>query len=133
VVHIKARVPKLADRSSLWSVAKYNVSVIDSHNKVVLDYDTLYGDETPELDAKLFQRIIQDIHDAAPLFNVRLEPIKQGKFANQTLSHAMEVASTEDLKDFIAYLLKYPGDILGQRLEVYKLYAAWAYIGTPTE
>jgi hypothetical protein len=133
MARLKARVPQLADRSSLWSLAKYAVSVIDSHKKVVLDYDTLYGDETPELDAQLFQRILQDIHGAAPLFNVRLEPIKQGKFANQTLSHAMEVTSPEDLKDFVAYLLKYPGDILGQRLEVYKLYAAWAYMGTPTE
>jgi hypothetical protein len=133
MVRLKARVPQLADRSSLWSVAKYNVSVIDSHNTVVLDYDTLYGDETPELDAKLFQRMLQDIHGAAPLFNVRLEPIKQGKFANETLSHAMEVTSTQDLKDFVAYLLKYPGDILGQRIEVYKLYAAWAYVGTPAE
>jgi hypothetical protein len=132
MVRLKARVPQLADRSSLWSVAKYNVSVIDSHNKIVFDYDTLYGDETPELDAKLFQRMLQDVHSSAPLFDIRLEPIKQGKFANQTLSHAMEVTSTEDLKDFIAYLLKYPGDVLGERLEFYKLYAAWVYIGTPS-
>jgi hypothetical protein len=126
-------VPQLADRSSLWSVAKYNVSVVDSHNKVVVDYDTLYGDETPELDAKLFQRMLEDIHSAAPLFNKQLESIKQGKFANQTLSHAMEVATTDDIKDFVVYLLKYPGDILGQRLEVYKYYAAWAYMGAPGE
>ncbi len=133
MVHLKARVPLLADRSSLWSVAKYNVTAVDSEDKVVFDYDMLYGDETPELDARLFQRMLQDIHGAGQLFAGRPELIKQGKFANQTLRHAMENTDAADLKIFIDYLLKYPGDMFGQRLEIYKFYAAWVYIGAPSE
>ena len=45
----------------------------------------------------------------------------------------MENTDTADLKIFIDYLLKYPGDMFGQRLEVYKFYAAWVYIGAPSE
>lgn len=133
MVHLKARVPLLAGRSSLWSVAKYNVTAVDSGNKVLFDYDTLYRDETPELDARLFQRMLQEIRGAGQLFVGRPELIKQGKFANRTLRYAMENTDTAELKNFVDFLLKYPGDIFGQRLEVYKLYANWVYNGTPSE
>jgi hypothetical protein len=133
LIHLKARVPLLAVRSSLWAIAKYNVTAVDSENKVIFDYDMLYGNETPELDAKLLQRMLHDIRGAGQLFAGRTELIKQGKFANQTMRYAMENTDTAELQNFFDYLLKYPGDIFGQRLEVYPLYAAWVYVGTPSE
>jgi hypothetical protein len=133
MVQLKARTPVLAGRSPLWSIAKYDVTLLDSEDKVVLDYDTLYANETPSLDDKLFERMLLEIHKAGPLFAARTEPLENGTFAKQSLRQALENTNIAELKSFVDYAAKYPGGIFGKQWKVYDLYALWVYIGTPSE
>lgn len=133
MVQLKARTPLLSGRSSLWSVAKYNVTFLDMDNHVLFDYDSLYSKETPELDSKLLQRMLEDIHQAGQLYTGPLSPAPKGIFAGQSLKQAMEKTSTAELQGFLDYLVKYPGVVFGERFRLSPLYAAWIYAGTPSE
>ncbi len=133
MVQLKARTPLLPDRSSLWSVAKFNVTFLDLDDQVLFDYDTLYSGETPELDSKLLQRMVQDIRHAGQLYTGPLVPLREGTFAGQSLKQAMENTTTADLQGFLDYQIKYPGDVFGQRIKISTRYAAWLYAGTPSK
>ncbi len=133
MIQLKARTPFMAARSPLWAVAKYDVTFLDSNDKILVDYDTLYAAETPALDEKLFQRMLQDIHAAAHIFAGRSELLQKGRFANQSLSRAMETTDIAEVKDFVDYVSKYPGGVFGQHFKAYELYALWVYLGTPSE
>jgi hypothetical protein len=133
MVHLKARTPPIATRSSLWEVAKYDATFLDSNDKILVDYDTLYRDETPSLDDELFQRMLNEIHVAGLRYTGGSKPLEKGKFANQSLGQALEHTNIADLKSFVDYLAKYPGEVFGQRWKLYELYAVWVYFGAPSE
>jgi hypothetical protein len=133
MVQLRVRAPKLAARSVLWSLAKTDVTLVDSNNKVIVDFDTLYSDETPELDVKLYARMLEEIHREAALQSNH-QILKTGVFANQSLRQAMENTKRSDVETFIDYIAKYPGDTFGQRFYVGRIYALWiSYMGKQSE
>jgi len=131
MVQLSARTPAIQGRSALWTIAKYNVGFVDSARNIIFDYDTLYSNETPDLDAKLYGRMLQEIHQAAKTYANQAQPVEKGKFAKQPLAQVMANATMADLKDFIDYFAQYPGLIYGSTYVTEKLYAAWVGIGAP--
>lgn len=162
MIQLRVRVPVLPGRSSLWSVAKYDVTFLDLDDKIIFDYKTLYSNETADLDSRLFQRMLQDIHRAGGLSRDRLDnqwmlgkPLQKGIFAGQMLSAAMESTTLVELKKFFDAVVKNPGAMVRptqvsvpgrvpsgppvvaapnwQKWHVSDAYAAWVRAGTPSE
>lgn len=133
MVQLMARTPKLIARSALWQLAKTDTALIDADDKVILNYDTLYSNETPELDAKLYARMLDEIHREAPLQS-NTEILQSGAFAKQSLRQAMQNTKQADVEALIDYLARYPGDTFGKSYYVGRLYAQWiSYMGRRPE
>jgi Flp pilus assembly protein TadD len=130
---------KPARSSQLWSLAKFNATFLDVNDHKIFDYRTLYRDESPELDSKLLDRMLQSIHEAAQRHRAYIDndamkgqPVEKGIFAKQKMSQAMENTTLAELTGFLDYLTKNPRETVGRSVSVWKLYALWVSIGTPS-
>ena len=133
MVQLMARTPKLAARSPLWQLAKTDTTLRDADDKVVVDYETLYANETPELDSKLYARMLDEIHREA-LLQSNTEILRTGAFANHSLRQAMQNTQRANVELFIDYLANYPGSTFGEQFYIGPLYARWiSYMGEQSE
>lgn len=133
MVQLKARTPLISGRSSLWTVAKNDVILEDSYKNTLLDYDTLYSKESPQVDSDLLERMLQEVHAAGRRAEGRTETVKEGKFGGQPMNRVLENATPADFKTFIDYVAKYPGAVFGSRLDLSTLFTDWVEIGAPSE
>jgi hypothetical protein len=133
LIWLKARTPQLPDRSSLWSAAKFKIAFLDEDDQafVDVDYGSLYSGETHDSDAKVLQRMVDDIHRAALAYADQLKPLDKGAFAGKSLKQAMETADTANLNRVLDFVVKYPRDLAGKRLKLSTVYALWLQKGTP--
>jgi tetratricopeptide (TPR) repeat protein len=132
--YLKARMPKGEERSKLWGLARFHIVLQTIDRKPILDYRTLYGRETAELDNKLYEQMIDDIHAAAKLDAdfLKKKPEK-GKFAGKTLGQALSETTRDDLERFFKYVLRFPAIYFGHELSVTNSYAKWVMNGTRDE
>jgi hypothetical protein len=137
-VRLKARTRPHPQGSRLWSLATYNISIEDLNHKTILDYRTLYSNDTPELDDFLLRAMLDDLHRSAGVFGDRIDvqffhgkPIPKGVFEGKTVREAMENATLDDLNKSLDSALHAPGAFFGNRWNTGTIYAAWIVDGSP--
>lgn len=134
MVRLHARTPLQSRSSQLWSLAKYNVTLLGRNGRKILDYRTFYSNETPELDNKVFQTLLNDIHDTGRLQRLgEAKVIEEGIFKGQTLAQALESTTLNHLERFLAFALKYPANYSGRQWKISDIYAVWLNMGTPSD
>jgi hypothetical protein len=138
-VYLKAITPSISNRSALWEVVKYNATFSDFHEGKIFDYRTLYSEDTPELEREFLDRVLGSIHDAGEISRQELDdrfmkgkPVSKGLFANKALSEALRKTTIADVNMFVNYLVKRPSEVIGLKMPVWKLYAAWVALGAPS-
>ncbi|HUD63054.1 MAG TPA: hypothetical protein VMQ17_00675 [Candidatus Sulfotelmatobacter sp.] len=133
LVMLNARVPLLSDRSSLWSAAKFNITFVDANDRAFFDYGALYSNETPQSDARMLQRMVEDIQHAASAYTDDSKPLEKGGFAGQSLQQALQHCDESNLKKLLDYVVKNSRNRAGKRITLSKEYALWAQNGAPSE
>ena len=133
LVELKARTPDLSDRSSLWSAAKFNITLVDADDRAFFDYRSLYSNETPESDSKILDRMVEDIRRAAPSYANQPTVLETGAFAGQSVRQAMLNCNVAHLKNLLDFVIKHPTDLAGRRYMLSTLYVLWVQNGAPSE
>jgi hypothetical protein len=138
-LQLMARVQRHPKDSHLWALAKYNIIVEDVNSMKIMDYRTLYSGHTPELEDKLRQAMLQDIHELGRIYGDKLgervretTTITKDRFGGKTVREALESATLEDLDKTLEYAAKYPGDFFGQRWKTGIIYLTWMVYSTPS-
>lgn len=137
-VRLKARTRPHPKQSRLWTLATYNISIEDLTHKTIVDYRTLYSNETPELDNALLQTMLDDLHKSGQIYGDQIaaqffngKPIQRGTFEGKTVREAMETATLDDLNKCLDSALRSPGPFLGNRWNTGTIYATWIMTDTP--
>jgi len=137
-VRLKARTRPHPKQSRLWTLATYNISIEDLTHKTIVDYRTLYFNETPELDNALLQTMLDDLHKSGQIYGDQIaaqffngKPIPRGTFEGKTVREAMETATLDDLNKCLDSALRSPGPFLGNRWNTGTIYATWIMTDTP--
>jgi hypothetical protein len=137
-VRLKARTRPHPEQSRLWSLATYNISIEDLTHKTIVDYRTLYSNETQELDNTLLQTMLGDLHKSGRIYGDQIaaqffngKPIPKGIFEGRTVREAMETATLDDLNKCQDSALHSPGAYFGSRWDTGTIYATWIVAGTP--
>jgi len=132
VVGLFAQTPKVDNRSQLWVLAKRDITLLDRENHKIVDYRTLYANETQELDDQLLTALLADIRDAghtqAP---GSLHPSALEKGIGQG---DLEKASQDDLRKFLDYVVKRTVAVraeFGREWKVRYVYSWWLALGKP--
>jgi energy-coupling factor transporter ATP-binding protein EcfA2 len=137
-LRLRARTLPHPEGSRLWPLVSYNITINDLKGNLIVDYRTLYSEETPELDNKLMQTMLEDLHESGRKYGDQFEkqffeskPIPSGIFEGKTVRQAMESATLEDLNKSLDHALKYPGDFLGNKWKTETVYLYWLMAGAP--
>jgi hypothetical protein len=133
LVMLSARVPLLSDRSSLWSAAKFNITLVDANDHAFFDYSSLYSGETPESDSRVLQLMVEDIQHAASAYPDDPKPLEKGAFAGQSLQQVLQHCDDSHLKNLLDYVVKNSRNRAGKRITLSREYALWAQNGAPQE
>ena len=131
LLELKARTPVLSNRSSLWSVARYNITLVDANDQAFIEYSSLYSGETSESDSSVLERMVEDIRRTAPAYADQATPVEKGSFAGKSLQHAMENCDRTIIKNFLDSVVKNSRNLAGKRRKLSDVYASWARNGTP--
>jgi hypothetical protein len=104
----------------------------------IVEFGTLYSEETPELDRDLYQQMLNDIHEYGRLKGDGLndgKPVSEGKMAAKPKKkrEILESADKDDLDHFFKYIAKFPRTFFGHNWKVGALYAYWAEQGMPEQ
>jgi hypothetical protein len=136
---LMARTPPHPKDSALWALAKLNVTIEDVNNGKIMDYRTLYSEDTPALEERIRQALLRDIHDSGPRYGDTLaqnvlhgQAISQGPFAGKTIRQAFESATLGDLDRSLELAAKTSGIWFGRRWKTASIYLEWVMAGTPS-
>jgi hypothetical protein len=136
-LQLKARTQPHPKDSRLWTLVKYNVTVEDAKNKKIVDYRTLYAGDTPELEDKLRQTMLDDIHEAGRLYGDRWGELMTAnktltiqRLGGKTVRQTLENATLADVDRALEYAVKYPGDFFGRKWDAGVIYLG--YISSTT-
>lgn len=130
------RTPDLKDRSQLWHALNASITLSDLDGQRIADFRTLYKDESPELDQRIYQRLLDDIHETGRRYGDQLDegkPISAVKFAERPrrLREILGETTREDLDRFFEYVVKFKASYFGQDWKIGLTYADWVKSGTP--
>ena len=136
-IRLKALTRPHSKESRLWPLVTYNITIEDRKGNTIVDYQTLYSRETPELEMKLSQTMLDDLHEFGRVHGDNLgekffkgKTISKGIFEGKTVRQAMEGATLEDLNKSLDFALKYPGDFFGNKWQIGIIYLVWTMAGT---
>jgi hypothetical protein len=137
-VRLSIRTPDLKDRSQLWHVLNANITLSDLSGQKIADFRTLYKDESPELDQRIYQKLLDDIHETGRVYGDQLDegkPVSAVKFAEhpRRLREILEETTREDLDRFFEYVVKVKASYFGQDWKIGLTYADWVKSGMPDE
>ena len=137
-LRLRARTLSHPEGSRLWPLVTYNVAVTDVNDNKILDYRTLYSGDTPELDHRILQTMLDDIHKSGRLNGDKFgkqffegKSITKGIFEGKPVGQAMESATLDDLQKSLDCALKYPGFFFGNKWNIEGIYMFWIMAGTP--
>ncbi|HUJ39445.1 MAG TPA: hypothetical protein VLW54_02770 [Candidatus Acidoferrales bacterium] len=123
---IRVRVPEKQGASDLWVLTEYNIAITDKDRNLIVDYRTLYGKETPELDNQIYSRMLADLKQTATMKLAALDTkLEQGRLAGRTLRDGMREATRADLEKAIKYMTDNPSEYYGHKWNTAYLYAIW--------
>lgn len=134
MVEVRTRVPPLPDRSILWRLARYHISLVSEEgDKVFVDYRKLYHDENE----KLVHTVLDEMSQEITRLGVRLKDsdlmntvIKSGRFKDKTLRQVMEKPARADLLAFFQEIWTYPATYYGKEVKVASSFGDWV-LGEP--
>ncbi len=133
-VYVPARVPRIEPRPVSWRLAIYGVTLLDEDEAPLFDFRAIAADPAADHDAVVCERGAALMRSVAPLADaveVGREPLAAGRFAGKTLRQILEGATAEEFRDFLLYLVNYPGDFIGNSWRTIDLYGAWAVAELP--
>jgi hypothetical protein len=135
-VRLTVRTPPIEKRSKLWTVLNYSIALTNLREERIVDFRTLYNNESPELDQTIYQKLLDDIRETGRLYGENMDggnSISAGKFAAhpKRLRQILEETTPEDLDHFFDYVLKFPAAYFGHDSKIGALYANWVQMGMP--
>jgi tetratricopeptide (TPR) repeat protein len=135
-VGMSIRTPDLPDRSQLWHVLNASITLSDLDGQKIADFRTLYKDESPEVDQRIYQKLLDDIHETGLLYGDQLDqgkPISAVKLAEnpRRLREILVETTRKDLDCFLEYVVKFKAGYFGQDWKIGLAYADWVKSGMP--
>lgn len=134
-VQLATRTPAIEQRSKLWSAVNCSIAFVDLRGQKIVDFRTLYKDESPELDQALYQKLLDDIHETGSLYGEEIggKSISVGRFADHPmkLRQVLETTSREDLDRFFQYVVSAKASYFGHDWQIGPTYASWVTVGMP--
>jgi hypothetical protein len=135
-VQLTTRTPAIAQRSKLWPVVNCSIAFVDLRGQKIVDFRTLYKDESPELDQAIYQKLLDDIHETGSLYGGERsggQSVSVGRFADHPmkLRQVLETTSREDLDRFFQYVVNAKADYFGHDWKIGPSYASWVTVGMP--
>jgi hypothetical protein len=130
---MKLRIPVPAGhlQSLMWSLAKSDVSFLDSAGMPLVDFQDLYLTDTPSREQEFVQYVLNDIRKSAKNEKDRPDLIPKGRFQGKTCYEAMSTANEAEVRDFLTDMTSYPmwGLYLTEQYHVADMYVEWLELG----
>lgn len=135
-IGLSIRTPDLKERSKLWPVLNSSIALLDLQGEKIADFRTLYRDESPETDQRIYQKLLDDIHETGRLYGDEFDegnPILTVKFTDhpKRLRQILEETTKDDLDRFFQYVVKFKASYFGQDWKIGLAYADWVKSGMP--
>lgn len=132
---VKVPVPLTPERSILWQLSKYHINFYsEAGNRIFGDYRALYADENEQLVEQELDAMLQEIQKTAEVLaelEVMSTQLTEGRFKGKTLKEVMANPQRPDLRDFLAYVMKYPATHYGKDEKIGRMFGVWLLQGTP--
>ncbi len=119
-----AKLPATTKDHSLLRLAAHDVGLLAlADGKPFYELSRLLrGDETAPIWAAMAAEIKRNIHLAPKVYT---RPIAGGRFHGMTLKEAFTRTTASDLRDFVDFVVAFPGKYIGKDWKLVNVYATW--------
>jgi tetratricopeptide (TPR) repeat protein len=135
VVQLVILTPEIERRSPLWSIVKNDIAFLDQDENVIVDFDTLYSHESPELIQFIYRKMVDDIRSYGQIEGDSLRDkrvlAREPGTKPMTMDEVLVSTEVENLIRFLQYFETLSGFAYGNDWRIGVLYEWWIERGMP--
>lgn len=128
LVETTARVPILKFPSLIFEISQLGIGFVNYPDEDSLfSYLEIIHQPNLPWDQRILQKLLEEVQQLAPNLDewLGLEPLTGSRFKGLTMRQAFEKSTPQDLRDFVAFVISYPGKYMGTQWRFGEVYATW--------